>query len=159
MCVCVLSFHLLWTSDLWTHQPGRQKVSITTAGENREVFEEMRDIYMYVEATSYIAVLHPIIYQYGFHLIVFLHVYSGRQTTSHKISPPSFCSACLHFSLEKGSAVPFPLSSIVRSNSVYPRHNIRSPLLGHDVRKNTSSFDCAEIRTHVPTPEGFEVTN
>ena len=28
LCVYVLSFHLLWTSDLWTHQPGphRRKV-------------------------------------------------------------------------------------------------------------------------------------
>ena len=27
------------------------------------------------------------------------------------------------------------------------------------VRKNPSSCDCTEIRTHVPTSEGFEVTN
>ena len=47
--VCVLSSHLLWTSDLWTHQSG-----------------------------------------------------------SHRISPPSFCGACLIFYREKDSAVPFP---------------------------------------------------
>ena len=27
------------------------------------------------------------------------------------------------------------------------------------VRKNSSSCDCTDIRTHVPTSEGFEVTN
>ena len=26
-------------------------------------------------------------------------------------------------------------------------------------RKNPSSYDCTEIRSHVPMPEGFEVTN
>ena len=43
-----------------------------------------------------------------------------------------------------------------------PRIN-RSPLAGHDffffVSKNPSSCDRTEIRTHVPTSEGFEVTN
>ena len=41
---------------------------------------------------------------------------------------------------------------------LYPRH-YRSPLVVHDARKNPSSCDCAEIRTRVPTSEGFEVTN
>ena len=27
------------------------------------------------------------------------------------------------------------------------------------VRKNPSSCDCTEVRTHVPTSEGFEITN
>ena len=27
------------------------------------------------------------------------------------------------------------------------------------VTKNPSSFDCTEIRTYIPTSEGFEVTN
>ena len=46
----------------------------------------------------------------------------------------------------------------MKSNSVYPRHNNRSPLIvGHDVKENSSSCECAEIRTHVPTLEGFEV--
>ena len=31
----------------------------------------------------------------------------------------------------------------------YPRSN-RSPLVGHGVKKNPSSFDCAEIRTYAP---------
>ena len=51
---------------------------------------------------------------------VFCHpIYSGRQACgrtsrghtrgrSHRISPPSFCGACLNFSREKDSAVPFP---------------------------------------------------
>ena len=52
---------------------------------------------------------------------------------------------------------PFP-SSTVKLNFVYPRNN-RSPLVGQDARKNPSSCDCAEIRTHDPTSEGFEDTN
>ena len=51
-------------------------------------------------------------------------LYSGRQTCgrtrrghtggrSHRIShPPSFCGACLSFSREKDSAVPFPSSTV-----------------------------------------------
>ena len=48
-------------------------------------------------------------------------------------------------------------SSTMKSSFVYPRIN-RSPLVGHDlvifhfiffVRKNPSSCDCTEIRTHV----------
>ena len=51
---------------------------------------------------------------------VYCHpIYSGRQTCGrtsrghtgagpHKISPPSFCGACVIFSREKDSAVPFP---------------------------------------------------
>ena len=48
----------------------------------------------------------------------------------------------------------FPLST-VKLNFVYldPRINRRSQF----VRKKLSSCDCAEIRTHVPTPEGFEI--
>ena len=56
----------------------------------------------------------------------------------------------------------------MKSTFVCPRIN-RSPLVGHDffmyflflffVRKNSSSCDCTEIRIHVPTSEGFEVTN
>ena len=100
---------------------------------------------------------------------VFCHpIYSGHQTCgrtsrghtggmSHRISPPSFCGACLNFSREKGSAIPLPPST-VKSNFVYSRTDC-SPLVGHDVRKTPSSYDCAEIRTHVPTSEGFEVTN
>ena len=43
---------------------------------------------------------------------------------------------------------PFP-SSTVKSSFVYPRHNC-SPLVGHDVRENSSSCGCVKIRTHVP---------
>ena len=75
----------------------------------------------------------------------------GRTTSrSHAGGrPPSFCGACFNFFSREGFSRPFP-SSIVKSNFVYPRHN-RSPLVGHDVRENPSSCDCAEIRTHVPT--------
>ena len=37
----------------------------------------------------------------------------------------------------------------VKSSFVYPRHNC-SPLVGHDVRENSSSCGCVKIRTHVP---------
>ena len=50
----------------------------------------------------------------------------------------------------EGFSLPFP-SSTVKSNVVYPRIN--------RLRKNPSSCDCTEIRTHVPALEGFEVTN
>ena len=47
--------------------------------------------------------------------VCFLPIYSGRQFRwkyqpgSHRIyHPPSFCGACLYFSREKDSAVPFP---------------------------------------------------
>ena len=45
--------------------------------------------------------------------LCFLPIHSGRQWTyqpgSHRIShPPSFCGACLNFSREKDSAIPFP---------------------------------------------------
>ena len=33
---------------------------------------------------------------------------SHRRKVTHKISPLSFCGACLHFSREKDSAIPFP---------------------------------------------------
>ena len=39
---------------------------------------------------------------------------------SHRIShPPSFCGACLDFSREKDSAIPFPRRLTVKSNFVY----------------------------------------
>ena len=54
-----------------------------------------------------------------FILDVRLPIYFGRQTCGrtsrghtggrlHRISPPSFCGACLKFSREKDSAIPFP---------------------------------------------------
>ena len=44
---------------------------------------------------------------------------------------PSFLS-------REGFSPPFP-SSTVKSNFVYPRHNSRSPRVGHDVRENHPS--------------------
>ena len=89
--------------------------------------------------------------------------------TTEVFSPPSFCGACLRSSnvFIARRIQPFLSlsSSTVKSNFLYPRHNNRSPplilliIVGHDVRENPSSCDCAEIRTHVPTSEGFEVTN
>ena len=69
-------------------------------------------------------------------------IYSGRQTCertsrgytggrSHRISPPSFCGACLDFFSREGFSRPFP-SATVKSNFVYPRNN-HSPLVGHRV--------------------------
>ena len=67
-------------------------------------------------------------------------IYSGRQVCgrtsrghtgarSHRISTPSFCGACLNFSREKDSAVPF-LRRPWKSNFVYPRI-YRFPIVGH----------------------------
>ena len=67
-----------------------------------------------------------------------LPIYSGCQTCgrtsrghtgvrSHRISyPPSFCGACLSFSREKDSAVPFPRRRPRSRILMYPRIN-RSP--------------------------------
>ena len=39
----------------------------------------------------------------------YIHTYiHRRKKRSHRVSPPSFCGACLIFSREKDSAVPFP---------------------------------------------------
>ena len=51
-----------------------------------------------------------------------------------------FCGACLNFYLEKSSAIPFP-------------RRLWSRILLFVVRKNISSCDCTEIRTHVPTSQ------
>ena len=104
-------------------------------------------------------------------------IYSGRQVCgrtsrghtggkSHRIShPPSFCGACLNFFSREGFSRSFP-SSTVKSNFVYNVLTIHSNVLNllgiffnSFVRKNTSSCDDTEIRTHVPTSEGFEFTN
>ena len=74
---------------------------------------------------------------------------------SHRISPPSFCGASLHFYRERDLAVLFPRrpgSQILCTHEIIVLH-----LLGMIVRKNPSSCDCAKIRTHVPTSEGFEL--
>ena len=63
----------------------------------------------------------------------------------------------LIFIAREGFSHLFP-SSTVKPNFVYPWNN-RSLLVGHGVRENPSSCDCAEIRSHVPTSEGFEVNN
>ena len=50
---------------------------------------------------------------------------------SHRIShPPSFCSACLNFSREKDSAIPFPGRPWSRISCTNERFN-RSSLFGH----------------------------
>ena len=48
---------------------------------------------------------------------------------------------------------------VSQSCFVYPRQNNHSPLVGHDVRNNFSSCDCAEIRTDArpSSSEGFEI--
>ena len=61
------------------------------------------------------------------------------------------------FFSREGFGRSFP-SSTVKSIFLCTRHN-RSAIVGHDVRENPSSCDCAKIRTHVPTSEDFEVTN
>ena len=67
--------------------------------------------------------------------VVFCHpIYSGRRTCgrtsrghtggrAHRISPPSFCGACLNFNREKDTAIPFPRRPSSISNLVSPRIN------------------------------------
>ena len=64
----------------------------------------------------------------------------------------------LVFHREKDPAVHFPRRPRCR---VLCTHDIIAlfPLVGHDERENPSSCDSAEISFHVPTSEGFEVTN
>ena len=59
--------------------------------------------------------------------------------------------------LREGFSRPFP-SSTVKSNFVYPRKN-RFPFVKRVVRKTPSLCDCAEVQTHGPSSESFEVTN
>ena len=82
------------------------------------------------------------------------------QPGSHRIShPPSFCGACLYFSREKGSAVPFPrrpLSRILCTNDLIVLHLLGFFLFSFLVRKNPSYRD-SNSRPYVS--EGYEVTN
>ena len=52
-------------------------------------------------------------YPYGMYVVCVCVIMSHNlfwthQPESHRISPPSFCGACLKFYREKDSAVPFP---------------------------------------------------
>ena len=79
-------------------------------------------------------------------------IYSGRQTCGrtsrghtggrlHRIShPPSFCGACLNFSREKDSAVPFPPRR-PWSRMLCTHELIVLYFVGHDVRENPTSCD------------------
>ena len=84
------------------------------------------------------------------------------QEEGHRSYPPSFCGACLNFYCEKDSAVSFPRqpwSRILCTNELIVLHLLRFFFFFFLLRKNPSSCDCTEIRTHVPTSEGFEGTN
>ena len=94
-------------------------------------------------------------------------IYSGRQTCgctsrrhtggrSHRISPPSFCDACLNFSREKDSAFHFPRRPLSRLFFVYPRIN-RSPHVRHDFCERSElliwqvhQFELGCIKLHTP---------
>ena len=68
----------------------------------------------------------------------------------------------LIFYLEKDSAVPFPRrrwSRIMCANELIDLHLLSIFFFFLFVGKNPSSCDDTEIRTLVPTSEGFEVTN
>ena len=101
-------------------------------------------------------------------------IYSGLQTCgctswghtggrSQSISPPSSCGACLNFYREKDSAVPFPrrpCSRTLCTRELIVLHLLLGMIFFFVcVRKSPDSWDCTETRTHVPTSEGFEVTN
>ena len=94
----------------------------------------------------------------------------GRTTRGHtggkftRDFSSTFLLRCVpSFFSREGFSRSFPLST-VKSNLRFINH---SPLVGHFlffifyffVRKNPSLCDDTEIRTHVPTSEGFEVTN
>ena len=88
-------------------------------------------------------------------------VTTGRM--SHRISPPSFRGACLNFIARR---IQPSLSLVDREVDFLFTHKlIVLLLLGmiffffFFVRKNSSSCDCANIRTHIPTSEGFEIIN
>ena len=91
------------------------------------------------------------------------------QPESHRVSPPSFCEACLNFYREKDSTLPFPRRPWQPWSRVLCTYQllIVPHLLGmifyvfilFFVTKNPTSCDCNEIRTHVATTEGFEVIN
>ena len=67
---------------------------------------------------------------------------------SHRISHPrSFSGACLHFSREKDSAIPFFPSSTMKSNFVFTRRVFLFVFFCFFCEKNLVCQD----RTHVPT--------
>ena len=101
-------------------------------------------------------------------------IYSGRQTRgrtsrghtvgrSHRICPPSSCSACLNFYREKDSAVDRNAEVSASTNQSLSHSHSSILLLLLFIYLfwgggNPRSYDCTEIQTHVPTSEGFEVT-
>ena len=100
---------------------------------------------------QYVDALAGVTHQEESHTGVFPFFFSSSS------SPPSLsCPAvrALLFFREKDSTAPLLCRILCTHEIIY-----HSPLVGHDVRENPRSCDCAEIRTHVPTSEGFEVTN
>ena len=90
--------------------------------------------------------------------VCFLPIHSGHQVRwtyqpgSHRIShPPSFCGACLNFSREKDSAIPFPrrpLSRILCTNDLIVLHPLG--IFIFFILFNEENPVCRD-RTHVPT--------
>ena len=77
----------------------------------------------------------------------------------HRISPPSFCGACLNFSREKD----YPFLSLVDREVVFFLHLLMGIFVFLYLylfsEETPSSCDDIDIRTHVPTSDGFEVIN
>ena len=108
VCMCVLSSHLFWTSDLWTHQPGSHRRKVTG------------------------------FYHLPSAVLALIFIASGIQP------PLSLVDRKVEFCVPTFMVLHFlDISFFFRGGG----------------RKNPSSCECAEIRTHVPTSEGFEVTN
>ena len=85
---------------------------------------------------------------------------SHRRKVTHDFSS-TFLLRCLPYFFSREVFSRYFPSSTVKSNFVHQRIN-HSPLVGHllfYVKKNPKSCDSTGIRTHVPTSEGFEVTN
>ena len=90
-------------------------------------------------------------------VLCFLPIHSGHQVRwtyqpgSHRIfHPPSFCGACLNFSREKDSVIPFPrqpLSRILCTNDLIVLHSLGNLFLFYSSEKNPIYRN----QTHVPT--------
>ena len=113
-------------------------------------------------------VVIPFILDVGFVAVPRYQPGSHRGGKLSRISLPSFCGACLNFYREKDLAIHFPRrlwSRILCTHELIVLHLLGiyfyflSIYIFSFVRKNTRSCDCTESRTHVPTSEGFEVTN
>ena len=136
---------------------------------NRKVWSDVQNKWHDNKGREYVCVIHCVVIP--FILDVRLYTFRlrcGRTRRGHTGGRPhrsfffifsAFLLRCLPYFFVARSFQPF-LSLVDGEVRMLCIHDIKfSPPVGHDVRENPGSCDCAEIRTHVPTSEGFEVTN